>query len=283
MKKLFLLILSCFLLSGCSLVKDNLEDATIYTTVYPIKYLTENLYGEHSTIESIYPKGADIDSYELTGKQINTYAKGDLFIYNGLGDEKNTAKNLINKNKNLLIIDVSYGLSYNEKIEELWMSPNNYLMLAKNIKDNLIEYIKNKYMIENIQKNYDILAEKLSLMDADLRAIGKDAKEKGTNTLIVNDNLFHYLENYGFNIISLDPDTVTETTINNMKSAFKKGTYKTIIILDDKKTDEIDSILKDYKANTINISSMVYENVNEDYMTQMQIFIDNLRNLSVSD
>jgi len=283
MKKLFLLILSCFLLTGCSLMKDNLEDAKIYTTVYPIKYLTENLYGEYSTIESIYYKDADISNYELTEKQIATFAKGDLFIYNGLGNEKNIAKNLINKNKNLFIIDVSYGLSYTRKIEELWMSPNNYLMLAKNIKDSLIASLKNKYIIENIQKNYDILAEKLSLMDADLRAIGKDAKEKGTNTLVVNDNLFYYLENYGFNIISLDPETVSETTINNVKSAFKKGTYKSIIVLDNNLSDEINGILKDYKANTIDISSMIYDDETDDYVTQMQIFIDNLRNLSVSD
>ena len=48
---------------------------------------------------------------------------------------KTIAKNLINKNKNLLIIDVSNGLSYKNGVKELWMSPNNYLMLAKNIKD----------------------------------------------------------------------------------------------------------------------------------------------------
>ena len=45
-------------------------------------------------------------------------------------------------------IDVSYGLNYTHGMEELWMSPNNYLMLAKNIKDNLIEYLKSKYIIQ---------------------------------------------------------------------------------------------------------------------------------------
>ena len=135
MKKIFLLILSLFLLTGCSLKKDNLENATIYTTIYPIKYLTEFMYKDYSTIESIYPAGADVTTYELTDKQIKNYAKGDLFIYNGLSNEKTITKNLINKNRNLLIIDVSNGLSYTYGIKELWMSPNNYLMLAKNIKD----------------------------------------------------------------------------------------------------------------------------------------------------
>ena len=39
------------LLTGC----NDLENATIYTTVYPISYLTEQLYGSHSTTSSIYP------------------------------------------------------------------------------------------------------------------------------------------------------------------------------------------------------------------------------------
>src|SRR5699024_8284211 len=145
-------------------------DATIYTTVYPIEYLTKTLYSDYSTIKSIYPSGADISNYTLTDKQIKEYAKGDLFIYNGLGNEKNIAKDLINKNDNLLIIDVSNGLNYEYGIEELWMSPNNYLMLAKNIKDYLTEYLESKTIIDYVNKQYDALAQDLSIKDADLRA-----------------------------------------------------------------------------------------------------------------
>ena len=57
--------------------------------------------------------------------------------------------------KDLLIIDVSYGLSYNNGVEELWLSPNNYLMLSKIIKENLKDYISNKYLIEQIDNNFN--------------------------------------------------------------------------------------------------------------------------------
>ena len=55
MKKLLLcgcigLMVLC--MTGC-LKRDNLEDITIYTTVYPFEYITEQLYGEHSTIKSV--------------------------------------------------------------------------------------------------------------------------------------------------------------------------------------------------------------------------------------
>lgn len=283
-KKGFLLILAIFLTTGCSLTKDSLEDATIYTTVYPIEYLTEFLYSDYAEVDSIYPNGADVSNYELTEKQLREYAKSDLFIYNGLGNEKNIAKDMININDNLLIIDVSNGLNYTYDIEELWMSPNNYLMLAKNIKDYLIEYLESTTIIDYVESKYDELAEILSLKDADLRAIGKEARENGTNTLIVSNNVFKYLENYGFEVISLDEETVTESTLNSVRDEFDEGTYDTIIVLDNNYTDSINSIIEDYEANTIDVSSMAsFVEGSSDYITVMQQFIDDLRNLSLTD
>lgn len=283
-KKGFLLVLAIFLTTGCSLTKDSLEDATIYTTVYPIGYLTEFLYSDYAEVDSIYPNGADVLNYELTEKQLREYAKSDLFIYNGLGNEKNIAKDMININDNLLIIDVSNGLNYTYGIEELWMSPNNYLMLAKNIKDYLIEYLESTTIIDYVKGKYDELAEILSLKDADLRAIGKEARENGTNTLIVSNDVFKYLENYGFEVISLDEETVTESTLNSVRDEFDEGTYDTIIVLDDNYTDSINSIIEDYEANTIDVSSMAsFVEGSSDYITVMQQFIDDLRNLSLTD
>ena len=139
-----------FFLSGC-LNDDKLSNDNVYTSIYPIQYLTEYLYGEQKTVASIYPNGADVSKYELTNKQKETYHKGALFVYNGLTNEKELAREFLNDNKNILLIDVSYGLSYEDSIEELWLSPNNYLMLAKNIKNNLIEYTTSKTVIDTIE------------------------------------------------------------------------------------------------------------------------------------
>ena len=58
------------------------------------------------------------------------------------------------------------------------MSPNNYLMLAKNIKDYLKEYLESQIISDYVEKKYQELSEILSLKDADLRAIGKEAQLK---------------------------------------------------------------------------------------------------------
>ena len=284
LKKIILMLIPLMFLTGCNLKKDNLESATIYTTIYPIKYLTEFLYKDYATIESIYPSGADVVSYELTSKQIKKYAKADLFIYNGLSNEKTIAKNLINKNKNLLIIDVSNGLSYTYGVKELWMSPNNYLRIAKNIKDYLKEYLDSKIIANYVDQKYEDLAEILSLKDAELRSIGKEAKEKGTNTIVVSDNVFKFLENYDFNVVSLDEETLTEGTLNSIRNNFKKENYNTILVLDNNYTDNINSIINDYKAKAIDVKSMINVDSDntDDYLTVMQDLIDNIRNICLN-
>jgi len=280
------LITGVLLLSGC-LGSTDLEGAEVYTTVYPIGFITEQLYGNHSEIKSIYPSGANAETYKLTDKQIEEYSNADLFIYNGLTDEKQITKDFINENDRMLIIDVSYGLKYTHGIEELWLSPNNFLMLAKNIKTNLVEYVDNKYLAEEIEKNYNELEETISIMDADLRSIPTEAlKEKKSTTLVVSSNVFKFLENYGFEVISLeDENNLTENNLNTLKGNFKNNTYNTIIMSNtDESTDLINSLVSDYKAKIVNVDPLITlteENKtnNKNYLTLTQEFIDNIRNI----
>ena len=61
MKKIILSILLVsiiFLSTGC-IKTDQMDDINIITTIYPIEYVTNRLYSEHSNIKSIYPKGID--------------------------------------------------------------------------------------------------------------------------------------------------------------------------------------------------------------------------------
>lgn len=282
MKKFLMLISMLFLLTSCELFKDNLDGAKIYTTIYPIQFLVDKLYGNHATIQSIYPTGADINDYVLTKKQIKNYANSNLFIYNGLSNEKNITKNLINQNHNLLIIDVSNGLNYKYSIEELWLSPNNFLMLAKNIKDNLNEYLTSEIIKNDVNKNYEDLAETLSIMDADLRSIAKDASKNGNDTLIVNDDVFNYLQDYGFKVISLDSKKSNKTIQYNAKTLFKNQKKKNIIVLNNNIDEELAPIIHDNNVKIINVSDLI-QNTNDDYIVHMQAFIDELRNISINN
>ena len=90
---IFILFVLVFSLTGC-LKRDNMEDITIYTTNYPTEYITKRLYGEFSDVKSIYPDGVNINTYKLTDKQLEDYSNSDLFIFNGLSNEKDYVESM---------------------------------------------------------------------------------------------------------------------------------------------------------------------------------------------
>ena len=214
MKKIRLLgILICvLLLTGCDLFKsDIMEDIDVYTTTYPTNYLIRYLYKDHATVHSIYPTGVNFKEYELSDKKINEYAKSDLFVFNSQDIERDYAVRMINENRNLKLIDAAYGMSYTNSLEELWLNPYDYLMMAKNIKDSLSEYITNPYLVNEVNDNYENLKYELSKLDA----LYKDTLASGTDTVIVADNnLFKFLEKYNITVIPLD-ETIITVTIKN--------------------------------------------------------------------
>lgn len=288
MKKKFISIfLLCTIIltltTGC-FGNDELEGSNITATVYPIEYLISRLYGNNSVITSIYPNDTKIDEYKLTEKQLEDYSKNTtLFVYNGLSNEKEIAKTLINKNKKIQIIDVSYGLKkYKYGMEELWLNPNNYLMLANTIKNDLKELSSSKYAAEDIETNYNKLEEDLTTLDAEIRNVAKTAKNNKTETVIVAYDSLAFLESYGFNIINI---TNENNITNSIKNKFKNKTYKYIFVEDKKNvSDSIKDIVDNYGAELIEINTMTTltdtERTNKDnYLTIMNEFITKLSNV----
>lgn len=277
------LIVGLFMLSlsGCS--EDKLTNNEVYATIYPIEYLTDYLYGEERNVSSIYPRGANVEDYELTDMQKENYSQGGLFVYNGLTNEKELAREFLSNNRDILLIDVSYGLNFEYAIEELWLSPNNFLMLAKNIRDNFIDYTNSTVLIESIEARYAEIEETLSFMDAELRSVATEAKSDGNPTLVVSSNKLAFLENYGFNIISLDGDISEES----IEDAFDEGTLTDIYLCDtDEETDFISLLESDYDANIIRVDTLYTltdeeASNNETYLTIMRDFIDNIRNTTL--
>lgn len=287
MKKLLLsiiLIICVFLTSGCFKNK-NMEEITINTTVYPITFIANTLYNENATITSVYPNGVNLNKFALTPKQEKEFAKSDIFIYNGLTNEKDIAKSFIDRNKKISIIDISYGLKYTYGVEELWLAPNNFLMISKNVRDNLKNYVTSKYTKQIIDKNYKKLEETISVMDAELRNIANNAKINGKNNIVTSNDVLKFLNSYGFNVISLkDEENNKNNSLNTLKSNFKNGKFTTIFMIsEDEETDLIKQLKSDYNAKVVVIDSMVSlskENLdaNNDYIMIMNEFIDNIRN-----
>jgi zinc transport system substrate-binding protein len=241
--KILLIVVLAIFLTGCDiLMDDTMEDIDVYTTTYPTNYLIKYLYGDHSTIRSIYPSGINFKDYELSDKKISEYAKSDLFIYNSQDIDRDIAVKMINENKNLKLIDTAIGMTYNYSPQELWLNPYNYLMMAKNIKDTLGDYITNPYLVEEINNNYEKLNYELSKLDANYKETISSGKY---NVIVTDSSIFKYLEKYNIEVISLE-ENIVELTI--------------------KKNDTLSDISTKYGVSTSDI--LTYNNKKDETLTE---------------
>lgn len=275
------IVLAIFVLSGCS-KDEEVQTMTAYTSVYPVEYILENLYGEKVAIYSIYPDETDYNNYKLTDTRLTDYSKGDLFVYIGtINNEKNYAVEMINKNKKIKIIDASLGMSYTNGPEESWLNPSNYLMMASNIKKGLEEYISERIDIKQINNNYEELKLSLSEIDAELKQV---ASSSSNPTIIVSSDTFKYLEKYGFTVISLEEnDNLTDKTISDARKLIESKQNSYIFLKDGEEENDIVKRVKDgldvniSKLNTISTLSADQRKNKEDYVSIMMENINSIK------
>ena len=276
--KKFLIISIVFLVSGC-FRNDSLENITIYTTVYPIEYIVERLYGDHSTIKSIYPNGVDTDNYEITDTLLSEYSDTDMFIFNGLSQEQNYVKPMLNNNKNLKIIDGTNSMEYSYVTEDLWLNPNNMLAVANNIKKGFSEYITSSYLQKEINANYESLKNDLATLDAKYRKVGTNATWP---YLIVSSDKFLFLQKYGLTVISLENnDNLTDKIMNEAKKLISNGKIKYVYTLEGESNSNINKIIDGTNVKILTLKTISNLSDSErktyDYLTIMTANLDTLK------
>ncbi len=277
-RSLVVLFITLILLTGC-FKRDNMDDISIAVTKYPIEYLVKNIYGFNSTVSSVYPVGSDVDTYTLSKKQIRKYSTNDIFVYNGLTDEKKIAASLLNYNSGIKIIDVAKGLNDTYEEEELWLSPSNYLMLAQNIKDSLLSYTNSTILKQEINDAYEELKLNISMLDANIKVIAENASNK---TIIVGNDLFKFLEKYGYNVLSIDESKNKKSDYQEAKNLVSNKSNSYVFVLEKSVNDENVAKLKSAGASIVSIKSLkslTQDEINDgyDYLQYMNTFIDDLK------
>lgn len=272
MKKIISLLLLLLILTGCDVTTNSLENIIIYTSTYPIEYITNKLYGNHSRIFSIYPN----EIVDISDTLLDDYSKSDLFVYNGLSEEKDYAVSMLNKNKDLMIIDAAMGMDYVNSIEELWINPSNFLMLTQNIRNGFKEYIEATYLINEIDDNYEQIRLEVSELDADIKIMVENSEQK--NILISNDAL-SFFEKYGLTVTSLDKDTeLFEKRKNDAIKLIEDEILKYIIVFKDEILDpEIEKFIVDNKIEKIIFDTATIENTEQNYIETMYKNIEEIK------
>ena len=283
MKKILIsvgLILGALFLTGCDAI-NNMENITIYTSSYPIEFVTKELYGDHAKVYNMYPQGIDLKDYKLTDKQVSDYATSDLIIYNGLSDEQKYIVKMINKNNKLKIIDATSKIEYSSSIDEIWINPSNLLKIAKNTKDGLDEYINSNLVKDEINTNYENLKVEISSIDADLKEMVENASDK---TIVTSSNKLNFLTKYGMNVISVDESTLTDKTLSDAKKALQSDSIGYLFIIKGEENSKtVEDLLNEVSGiQTLEIDTLANistedKNDGKDYISIMNENIDKFK------
>lgn len=245
MKKILVLLILVLLLGTGCFKRDNMEDIGIITTIYPFEFVTNRLYGDNAIVNSIYPDGTNIANEHLKEKQIRDYSKKELFIYNGLSSDKDIAATFIKNNPKIKIIDATFGMEYENSLEELWLNPSHLLMISQNIQTGLKEYITNTYLKKEIDEKYEELKIDLSELDAELKLTIQNSNNR---VIVTTSPALLFLEKYGLTVYILNKDDSNyEKNYEIVKGLInsKKILYYYTLEYDDTNTE----IRKDLKEN----------------------------------
>ncbi len=268
-------------------------DVKVYTTIYPIQFVVEQVGGKTVSVESVYPPGVDAHTFEPTTKDMTKIATSDLFIYIGPSMEgfvESAAKTLENEAVKLVALedypelfakDESHGANEEEHHEEehhedvhghkhhggidphIWIDPSRMVTVTQIITDLLIEL--NPKDEELYKKNRNELVARFVKLDH----LYKNTLEKKEHKyLIVPHAAYGYWEErYGIKQIAVSGMSPSEEPSQKYLSE----------VIETAKEHNIDSVF--YEQNTPDkLIDIVREEINAEVYT-----IHNLAVLTEAD
>lgn len=274
-KKILIIALATIVLltTGC-FKTDDMDDISIATTNYATYYAINRLYKDNSDIINIYPYGVSKDKYNLTKKQLKDYSKKDLLIYDGNTKDKDDALIMLKYNKNLKIIDSTYGINKTYSSSDVWLNLSDYLMLVQNIKNELQDYIKDPYLSNGLDEKYNLLKIDITSLEASLNQASTNSVNK---TIVTVDESMKFLEKYGFTVINLTEDKKEkESNVDIAKNLINENKISYIFVTDINSENKlVESLIKEYNLTkltfkTLETISEIDLNNNEDFLTIMQ-------------
>ncbi|MBC1521159.1 metal ABC transporter substrate-binding protein [Listeria aquatica] len=300
---LVLLLAAC---GGSGEAKKEDGKIQVYTTVYPLTYLTQQIGGSYVHVKSIYPAGADAHSFEPTQKDMLKLADSDLFFYIGLGMEGfvDKAKSTLKEEKVSFIPlaekldlpkDPDAALENDEHEHEgeehehehgdinphVWLYPKYMEEMAKTIRDRLTkEMPKQKATFE---ENYKKTVEKLKKLDDSYAEMAKNAKHKDFVT--AHAAYSYWNTAYGLHQIPIagisTSDEPSQKKLQTIVQTIKKDKIP-YIMLEQNTNSKIADVIQsetDTKALTLhNLETLTEKDIhqNRDYLSIMN---DNLKAL----
>jgi len=233
----------------------------IYTTVFAFQSFTEQIGGKYVDVESIYPPGADLHSYEPTQKDMINIAKSDLFIYSSDDLDPVSAKitqSMENKNMKLALAsdlnqkelihsddhdeDEGHNHAETENDPHVWLDPVLDRIFAEKIKDKLIQ--KDPKHKSYYEKNYKKLDKDIANIDKKMQKITKSPKRE--KIIISHDSLGYLTHRYHFKQEGVNGTNDEEPSQKKILSIVKniKNSKSPYVLYEQNITSKITDVIK---------------------------------------
>ena len=287
------------MLNACN-QKNNENEKIIYTSIYPIQYIVEQIGDETITTKSIYPPGVDAHSYEPSSREITEIARGKAFFYLGAGMEsfaETVADSLENQDVKLIEIatmdesllssdkhyhDNNGDHNHGGKDPHVWLDPTRMIQMGEVIKDELNSIFPEQQ--DSFEKNFKTFEANMLELDDEF---SQTLLFKENKKILVAHAAYGYWEKrYELEQIAIsglstndEPSQKELTNIINMA----KEHHLHYVIFEQTGTDKVSEIIReqiDAKALYIhNLESLTEEDIDndEDYLSIMR------KNLEVLD
>lgn len=109
---LLFLLMPCLLLTACTTRQSGTGKPVVTVTIVPLSYFAEQLAGGHFVINVLVPPGANHHNYDPTPRQLQELERSKaLFMIGHLGFEKGWIPKMRSNYRNLVITDLSAGIS----------------------------------------------------------------------------------------------------------------------------------------------------------------------------
>lgn len=280
MKKLFPVLLLLLILAACSSEENSTNDGelTIYTTVFPLTSFVEQIAGDTVNVESIYPPGVDMHSYEPTQKDMMSYSDGDLFMTtsNELDPVAASIADTINGDTEIVetAADIDTGAFLDSQHDHehdhdhgnmdphIWLSPDLAVQMAEAVKNSLAEY--NPESADMYNENFEILKSDIEGIDEQLLAVTENPVN--TDVYISHESIGYLAHQYGFHQIGI-------SGLSNQEPSQQELTE----IIESIEAQNIPYIL--YEPN---VTSSVTDVIRSETNTE-PLYFNNLESLSTDD
>ncbi|MDO5514265.1 metal ABC transporter solute-binding protein, Zn/Mn family [Staphylococcus xylosus] len=322
MRKSIILIMACVvvvMLSACGNInKGENKDVSsknklkIYTTAFAFQSFTEQIGGKYVDVESIYPPGADMHTFEPTQKEMVNIAKGDLFIYSNQEMDpvaKKIAGSINNKDLKLALaanfthddLVVNHGHEHEHEHEghehdheeeghdheegsedpHIWLDPVLNKKMVKSIKDDLAK--KDPQHKDYYENNYKQVVNDLDNINQRLTEVTEHPKRDAV--VISHDSIGYLANRYGFKqegVSGMNNEEPSQRDLMNIVNNIKQTKQPYVLYEQNISSKVTDVIQKESNSTPLsfhNMATLSKEESKEGNITYQSLMKRNIKSL----